>query len=455
MEISTLQPSAAIGPALAPTGAADNDTEPLATNGRARRIAGWTLVIGFGGFLLWAAFAPLDEGVAAPGVVAIDTKRKPVQHLTGGIVKEVLVGEGQRVREGDVLLRLDEAVARANFEATRQHYLSLRAVHARLLAEQTGSAKISWHPDLLASSTDPVIRAQMRTQEQLLAARRAALAADLQAINESVQGQTALVRSYDGMQSSRKKQLASLGEELKNTSGLVAEGYAPRNRQHELDRSVAEANSSLSELQGNTDRAQRTIAELRQRSAARQQEYRKEVETQMAEVSREVQSDAEKYRALQNDLARVEIRAPASGQVVGLSAQATGGVIQAGQKLMDIVPSGQLLLLEAQVQPHLIDRIAAGSPVDIRFSAFAHTPSLVVDGQVVSVSGDLITDPATNLSYYLARVAITPEGVKTLGARRMQPGMPVEVIIRTGERSLLTYLLGPLTKRLAASMKEE
>lgn len=448
-----LQPSQASAAALAAPGPVVD--EPIPDHGRARRIAAWTLSVGFGGFLLWAGFAPLDEGVAAPGVVAIDTKRKPVQHLTGGIVKDVLVGEGQKVREGDVLMRLDEAVARANFETTRQHYLSLRAVHARLQAEQAGNGKITWHPDLVAASSDPVIRAQMRTQEQLLAARRGALAADLQGIAESVQGQTALIQSYESMQASRRRQLASLGEELKNTSGLVAEGYAPRNRQHELDRSVAEANSSLSELQGNMDRAQRTIAELRQRASARQQEYRKDVETQMAEVSREVQSNAEKYRALQNDLARVEIRAPASGQVVGLSAQAVGGVIQAGQKLMDIVPSTQQLLLEAHVQPHLIDRIGAGSPVDIRFSAFAHTPSLVVDGQVVSVSGDLITDPATNVSYYLARVAVTPEGVKTLGERRMHPGMPVEVIIRTGERSLLTYLLGPLTKRLAASMKEE
>src|SRR5690606_22151547 len=153
----------------------------------------------------------------------------------GGIVQEVLVGEGQRVKEGDVLIRLDEAVARANFEATRQHYLSLRAVHARLQAEQT-SGRIAWHPDLQAAASDPAIRAQMRTQEQLLAARRAALAADLRGIDESIQGQASLIRSYEAMQENRRRQLASLGEELKNTAGLVADGYAPRNRQHELDR---------------------------------------------------------------------------------------------------------------------------------------------------------------------------------------------------------------------------
>ncbi|RYF42134.1 MAG: HlyD family type I secretion periplasmic adaptor subunit [Comamonadaceae bacterium] len=432
------------------------EPSPLDTDaGRAGRIGLWALGIGLGGFLLWAAFAPLDEGVAAPGMVAIDTKRKAVQHLSGGIVKEVLVREGESVKDGQVVIKLDEAVARANYEATRQRYLSLRATHARLLAEQAGARSIQSHPDLKEAAQDPMIQAQIATQEQLMAARRSALNADLQAISEGVQGQEGLIQGYQGMLESRKSQLALLSEELRNTRGLVAEGYAPRNRQFELERAVAESNTSLAELQGNSIRARRSIGELRQKGIARQQEYRKEIETQMAEVSREVQGEAEKYRALQNDLKRIDIKAPVSGQVVGLAVQNAGGVIQPGQKLMDIVPNDEPLLLEARVQPHFIDRVQAGLPVDIRFSAFSHSPSLVVDGKVLSVSGDLITEPQTNVSYYLARVAVTPDGLKKLGARQMQAGMPAEVIFRTGERSLLTYLLGPLTKRVAASMKEE
>ena len=454
-KISLLKRHEAALPAAA--GALDAvDPSPLDTDaGRAGRIGLWALGIGLGGFLLWAAFAPLDEGVAAPGMVAIDTKRKAVQHLTGGIVKEVLVREGQSVKDGQVVIKLDEAVARANYEATRQRYLSLRATQARLLAEQAGGRTIQYHPDLQASAKDPLIQAQMATQEQLMAARRSALNADLQAINEGVQGQEGLIQGYQGMLESRKSQLALLSEELRNTRGLVAEGYAPRNRQFELERAVAESNTSLAELQGNTVRARRSIGELRQKGIARQQEYRKEIETQMAEVSREVQGEAEKYRALQNDLERIDIKAPVSGQVVGLAVQNAGGVIQPGQKLMDIVPNDEPLLLEARVQPHFIDRVHAGLPVDIRFSAFSHSPSLVVDGKVLSISGDLITEPQTNVSYYLARIAVTPDGLKKLGARQMQAGMPAEVIFRTGERSLLTYLLGPLTKRVAASMKEE
>jgi len=429
---------------------------PLDTDtGRAGRIGLWALGVGFGGFLLWAAFAPLDEGVAAPGLVAIDTKRKAVQHLTGGIVKEVLVREGQSVNEGQVLIKLDEAVARANFEATRQRYLSLRAMQARLLSEQAGSKTITYHPDLVAGGQDPLIRAQMTTQEQLLVSRRTGLAAELQSLDENIQGQEGLIQAYKGMLESRKNQLALLTEELKNTRGLVAEGYAPRNRQFELERAVADSNTAIAELHGNTIRAHRAIGELRQRVIARQQEYRKEIQSQMAEVSREVLGDMEKFRAQQDEMSRIDIKAPVKGQVVGLAVQTAGGVIQPGQKLMDIVPNDEPLLLEAHVQPHFIDRVHAGLPVDIRFSAFAHSPALVVDGKVLSISGDLITDQATNVSYYLARVAVTPEGLKKLGKRQMQPGMPTEVIFKTGERSLLTYMLGPLTKRVAASMKEE
>lgn len=437
---------------------AGGDPDNSASSGhksRAGRIGWWALGVGLGVFLLWAAFAPLDEGVPAQGIVSIDTKRKAVQHLTGGIVKEVLVTEGSRVTEGQLLARLDDAAAKANYESVRQRYLGLRAMQARLLAEQAGQTAISYHPDLQAASQDPLIRQQMLTQEQLLQSRRSALRADLQSIEESIRGTEALIQSYNGIIGNRRSQLALLTEELNNTRSLVKDGYAPRNRQLELERQVAESNASVAELLGNTTRARQNIAELRQRAIVRQQEYRKEVESQLADVSREVIGDAERFRALKDDLGRTEIKSPAAGQVVGLVVQTVGGVIGAGQKLMDIVPDNELLMLETQVSPHMIDRVRAGMPVDVRFTAFAHSPQLVVDGKVVSVSGDLLSDPNLHTSYYLARVAVTPEGLKHLGKRQMQPGMPVEVVFRTGERSLLTYMLHPLTKRMAASMKEE
>lgn len=437
------------------TYAASADQDITVRTGSAARIGLWALALGFGGFLLWAGMAPLDEGVPAQGMIAIDTKRKSVQHLSGGLVKEVLVGEGSIVTEGQVLVRLGETVARANYESIRQRYLGLRAMEGRLLTEQQGGANIVFHPDVQASIKDPQIRQVVMTQEQLMASRRASLRADLQSNEESVQGQLGLIQSYESMLANRKNQQALLDEELTNTRSLVKEGYVPRNRQLELERMTAEISSGIAELQGNTIRASRAVAELRQRAIVRQQEYRKEVDSLLTDVAREVYGDAERYTAAKEDLARTEIKSPASGQVVGLAIQTVGSVISPGQKLMDIVPEDQTLLVEVRVAPHLIDRVKADLPVDVRFSSFAHTPQLVVDGKVVSVSGDLLTDPQNGVAYYLARVGVTANGYTQLGKRQLQPGMPVEVIFLTGERSMLTYLLSPLTKRLAASMKEE
>ena len=432
------------------TSNASSDTSAVARTGL------WVLGLGFGGFLLWAAFAPLDEGVPTQGMVTIDTKRKTVQHLSGGIVKEVLVHEGQQVKEGEPLLRLDAAVARANYESVRQRYLGYRAMQSRLFAEQAGNAAIDFHPDVKAAMNDPLIKQQIVTQQQLIQARRAALAADLQGIEENIQGLKEQLGSYQNILVQRRNQLSLLNEELNNVRGMVKEGYAPRNRQLELERMVAESNAAIADLVGNSLRVNRQVAELGQRSMARKQEYRKEIESQLADITRETQSDAEKFVAVTADLDRMEIKAPANGQVVGLTVQTVGAVLQPGQKLLDVVPDNQSLLLEAHIPPHLIDKVQSGLPADIRFNTFAHSPQLVVEGKILSVSGDLLSDPqAPQFAYYLARVQVTPAGMKTLGQRQMQPGMPVEIVIKTGERSLLTYLIHPLTKRMAASLKEE
>lgn len=438
-----------------PSSADPSQLDEVTDTGRPMRVGLWALAIGFGGFLLWASIAPLDEGVPTDGMVVLDTKRKAVQHLSGGIVREVLVKEGDLVQEGQALVVLDEATVRANYEAVRQRYLNLRAMQARLLAERQRSQQPVFHPDLLEAAQDPLIQTQMAVQTQLAQTRLSALRADIQALEENILGQQAMMASYQTMQTQRRMQLGLLEEQLTQTRGLVAEGYAPRNQQLDLERSVAETRSALAELAGNMERSLRAIAETRQRILARQQGFQQEVEGQLTSVQQEVEAEGERYRAVRAELGRTEIRAPATGQVVGLAVQTVGGVTQPGQKLMDIVPADEPLLLETRVAPHLIDRVHAGLKTDVRFSAFSHSPELVVQGQVVSVSKDLLADP-NGAPYYLARVMITPQGIQALGPRRIiQPGMPAQVIVKTGERSLLTYLLAPLTRRLAASLKEE
>lgn len=393
------------------------------------RLGFWVLLIGFGGFLLWMAFAPLDEGVSAQASVSIETRRKTIQHLSGGVVQQVLVKEGQWVGEGEVLVLLDEAVAKANYQSVRQNYMSQRATESRLLAELHGDGAITFHPDLVQASKDPLVKQHMQTQRELFQSRRASNVA-------STLGVTTMLES-------RQAQAALQSQQLEAVKELAAEGYASRNQVLQMEQSRAELRAVVADLTASKSRVR--------------QEYLKEVTAQLAEVRREVQSGQEKLVAVTQDLARTQIRSPVAGQVVGLTLGSNGGVVSPGQRLMDIIPKGEALMVDAKVPPHVIDKVYAGEDVEVRFSTFANSPQLVLNGKLVSVSSDVITEQTAmgNMSYYLARAEITPEGIRQLGSRVMQPGMPAEVLIKTGERSVLTYLMHPLTKRLASAMKEE
>jgi protease secretion system membrane fusion protein len=359
------------------------------------RLGIWILLVGFGGFLLWAALAPLDEGVPCQGQVSIETKRKIVQHRLGGNVESVLVHEGEIVKKDQVLIVLDSQSAKARFAEVHQHYLGLRAAEGRLLAELKVGGAVHFHPDLIS---DP----------------------DRQLTSQLMQSQRYIMDS-------RRTTLRLLNQQLAGIRDLVSQGYAPLTQQRELEIKIAE------------------LMEARA--------------TQLAQVQSEVQADAEKSKALAIELAETEVRSPAEGQVVGMQVQTVGAVVQPGQRLMDVVPINEGLLIEAKVAPHLIDKVHAGMVANVQFASFANNPQLVVQGRVQSVSGDLITDAsapnAPVQAFYLARITVTPEGTKALGRHKMLPGMPVQVIVKTGERSLLTYLMHPLVKRLSASLKEE
>lgn len=422
------------------------------------RLGFWVLIVGFGLFLIWAAFAPLDEGVATTATVAIETRRKTIQHLTGGVVKNVPVNEGDQVKAGDVLVELEDATTRANYESIRQNYMAQRAAESRLLAEQVERPAIEFHPDLVAAAAkDPLVRQHITTQNRLFQARRAALQAELSGIGELIQGYEAQIAGQNALLEGKKAQAGFQAEQLKNVSELAREGYAPRNQALQLEQAQAELRGSIADLQATILRSRQAIAEARTRVAQRRQEYHKEEGAQLADVRREVQSGQDKLRAVSEELGRVQIKSPVDGQVVGLAVSSSGGVVTPGQKLMDVVPKGETLLVDARIPPHVIDRVSAGDSAQVRFSGFANTPQLVLPGKVLSISGDAVAEQqgGTTITYYLGRVEVTPEGFKLLGNRTMQPGMPAEVLIETGERSLLTYLMHPLTKRIAASMKEE
>lgn len=412
------------------------------------------LSFGLGGFLLWATLAPLDEGVPVSGLVTVDTKRKTIQHPVGGIIEQVLVKEGQSVKAGDTLMTLNDAATRADFESVRQRYLGLRAMESRLLAQQAGKKSVTFHPDVMAEEKNPLVQQHIQTQSNLFKSRQAALANELASLSEAIQGQEAALAGYQDQLIRQRNQLTLTQNELTGLRGLVQEGYAPRNKQWELERQELQVLSSISELGTNITKSQRGIAELKMRQAQREQEARKETESQLADVQREVAADAERFKSTGNDLARTRIKAPVAGYVVGIANQTIGGVIAPGARIMDIIPKNESLILEAQLPPHLIDHIKSGQPADVHFTGFVGVPELVVEGSLVSVSADLLSDPVSNQPYFLARIAITAEGMKQLAAHPLQPGMPAEIVIKTGERTLLRYLLDPLLKRMTSAMKE-
>ena len=436
----------------------DVDAVELQTDTRTpARLGFWVLIVGFGLFLAWAAWAPLDEGVVAPATVSVEMRRKTIQPLQGGVIKEVLVGEGRHVKRGETLVVLDDGAVRASFETIRQNYLSQRALESRLLAEALGKPGIEFHKDL-SHAGDDVAQQLMAVQRQVLSSRQAALRAELAAGRQSIQGYESQVAGLRQMLESRRRQAELQSRQLVNLQELSAEGFAPRNQALLLEQQQAELRTMLTDLETNVLRAQSAAAELRLRMAQREQDYLREVSSQLAEVRKEVQANQERLAAITAELGRMVIKSPVDGQVVGLAlAQAGGGVVTAGQKLMDIVPEGETLLLDAKIPTQVIDRIKAGELAEVRFSSFANSPTLVVHGKLVSLAGDAMTEQvgASLQTYYLGRVELTPEGVKALGGRSLQPGMNAEVLIKTGERSLLTYMLHPLAKRVAAAMTEE
>ena len=408
------------------------------------RIGMLILLFGFGGFMLWATLAPLDEGVPAPGTVVVDGNRKTIQHLSGGVVRELHVKEARQVKTGDILLKLDDTIARANYDAALQTHYSMMAMEARLMAEQTQVGQVRF-PEALTNVTEAPEQAKihMAVQQGLFVARRAAYQSEIAVLEETAIAQQQLAKGLE-------EQITYLREQLVGMRDLAREGFLPRNRQLDVERQFAE-------LQSNAARARSAVLGAKLNIIQKRNDYRKEVDTQLAEVKRDMANAAERMRATREELERTVVTSPADGSVTGLMVFTVGGVVTPGQKLMDIIPSGDGMILEIQIPSHLIDRLHAGMPADITFQSFVNLPSLVVGGKLISVSADIIADPRQNPNippYFLGRVAVTPEGMKTLGKHQMQPGMPASVVVKTGSRSLMDYLLKPLKQRIASSLTE-
>lgn len=428
---------------------------PDADYGSAVRLGLWVLVLGFGGFMAWAALAPLDEGVPAPGVVAVESQRKRIDHLNGGIVEKILVRDGQRVREGDELLVLNETQGRAALNATLSQWRSALATEARLKAEQAGAAAVAFPPALAAAEGEPEVAAAMRAQAELFRSRRAALEGELRILRESMRGLQAQLASLDQLKAGRAKQIALFNEQLASYRSLSRQGFVSRNQLLEVERQLAEVQSKESEDLANIAGINARLAEFRMRGAQREIEYRREVETQLAEVQKEVATLGERLAALRDTHERLVIRAPVSGTVVDLAFHTEGGVIKPGDRILDIVPGGDNLIVEARVPPQYVDRVHAGLPADVHFDAYmSRAERPVISGTVAVVSADALLDERSGAQYYAMRVTVPAAELEKLGGLALQPGMQGTVMVKTGERSLLVYLARPLLRRFDTALTE-
>lgn len=418
---------------------------------------GWAVIlVGLVGFLLWAGLAPLDKGVPVSGTVMVSGHRKAVQHATGGIVAQIHVKEGELVQAGQVLAVMEPIPAKSQADATRSQYLTAKLTAVRLQAELMGQAQLALPKELQAQVQGlPRVLATWQVQQELFKSRRSALQADLAAMQESLSGLQVQMQAIEESKANKLLQQKSLALQLEGMRELASDGYVPRNRYLEVDRMHAQINGAIAEDTGNLGRLKYQVSEIRQRMAQRQDEYQKEVRTQLAEASRDAETLESRTTATDFELANTEIKAPIAGKVVGLSVFTDRGVLPAGYKLMDIVPQDETLYIEAQVPVHLIDKVKPALTVEVMFTAFNQNRTPHVPGTVDMVSADRLVDEKNGYPYYTMHAHVTPEGKRKLGQLQVRPGMPVEVLVKTGERTLLSYLLKPVIDRMHGALREE
>jgi len=435
-----------------------NQVTEIAVNTDANAYArlGWLIVlVGIGGFLLWSIFAPLDKGVPVQGSVSVATNRKAVQHLTGGIVDDILVKDGDVVKAGQPLAKMSDVQARANADVTRVQYYTARAAEVRLVAERDGKGSITFPEDLLKAKSDPQVGSIIAVQTQLFASRQAAINNDLSATDESILGLKAQLKGLEETGVTLKQQQELLKEQLDNMRELGKEGYVARNRVLDLERTYAQINGGISENIGNIGRVQRQISELTLRRIQRQQEYQKEVRTMLTDIQKEAEAQASRLKSYEYDLANAVVKAPVDGTVVGVTVFTRGGVISPGFKLMDIVPSDDPLIVEGVIPVNLIDKVHAGLKVELIFSAFNHNSTPHIPGILTQVAADRTVDEKTGMSFYRMKAQVEPEGMKLLSKLEVRPGMPVDIFIKTGERTMMNYLLKPVMDRAKTALTEE
>ncbi|MBK5012083.1 HlyD family type I secretion periplasmic adaptor subunit [Pseudomonas sp. S60] len=432
----------------------DHNFDDMPTSDRGIRRIGLTIVlITFGIFGGWAALAPLSNAVHGSGVVTVQSYRKTVQHLEGGIVKELLAREGDLVKKGDPLIVLDESQLSAEYESTRNQLIVARYKEARLRAERDGLDSI---PPVTMEGTDSD-RAQeaMAGEQQVFMARRNSLQGEISVNRERIQQMKQQITGLNDMIRTKSGLEKSYTGEIKQLRELLAEGFVDNQRMLEQERKLDMLKTDVADHQSSITQTKLQIGETELQIVQLKKKFDSDVAKELSDVQAQVFDFQEKEAALRDRLSRIVIRAPESGMVLDMKVHTIGGVISAATPILDIVPAQSELVVEAKVATRDIDRLELGKTADIRFTAFNQATTPVIEGKLVRISADSLTEERSGDTYYLVRVQVTEDGMKKLGSRKLHPGMPADVLINAGDRTMLQYLLRPARNMFAESLIEE
>tara|TARA_R100000005_G_scaffold96714_1_gene86565 strand:+ start:2319 stop:3602 length:1284 start_codon:yes stop_codon:yes gene_type:complete len=409
----------------------------------------------FGAFVGWAAFAPLGSAAIAQGVVSVEGNRKSVQHLEGGIVSEIRVKDGQTVKQGDVLIVLDEIQSRASTEIVRSRYAIALAQQARLIAERDGRTEIEYPEWLVQRKDDPNAKQAMLGQQNIFDSRQTSREGQITILKQKAVQLGEEINGLEGQVESGKRQIALINEEIRDVASLVDKKLAPVSRLRALQRNLAELNGNQSQSISRIAQTRQAIGEVELQIGEMSNQLMDEVVTELKEVQSQIFDLEEQMRASEDVLSRTEIRAPTNGFVVNLQVHTTGGVIKPGETVMDIVPDDVQLIVEAQVNTKDIDSVYIGAPAQIRFPAFSQRFSLPAKGEVLSVSADSLEDERTGNFYYLARIQIENLDEANIEVTQLRPGMQADVMISTGERTALDYFVNPIILSFNRALRED
>jgi HlyD family secretion protein len=418
--------------------------------------AGYTLIaLTFGVAGVWAAVAKLDKAVIATGFVETETSRKTVEHLEGGIVRDILVKEGDHVAEGQVLFRLEQVQAEANNELLSNQLDSALALEARLVAERDGAQEISWPKELQGRLAEATLSHTLDDQVHQFEERRGSLEGQKSVLQSRIEQ---LHKEIDGIsieKSSTEGQTTYINQELVGLRELAEKNLVPVTRVYAMERERTRLEGAVGRAVADIAKAESSIAEMKIQIQELTQKFQEDVASNLLDARQKIADLREKLSVAQDVVNRLAITAPRAGSVQNLKVFTIGQVLRGGEPLLDIVPDNDELVVHAEFPPADIDNVFAGMTAEIRFPAFHSRTIPVMLGKIESISHDRLLDESTHQYYYLGLVSLNRADIPDEYRSRVRAGMPAEIIVSSGERTVLNYLVGPLSSSLRKTFREQ